>query len=222
MKTYVCSVCGYVYDEEKGIPEAGIAPGTRWEDLPPDWTCPWCGASKSAFNEKNAKTETTATITSDQAPELEKELSPMEMSIICSNLARGCEKQYLATEAEDFSRLAEYFKSKAQPETGASYDKLLSLVEKDLNTAYPYANATAQKDADRGAQRALVWSEKVSNIHRSLLQRYAQEGDKMLENTGVYICTICGFIFVGAAPPELCPVCKVPSWKFEKVEGRAI
>ena len=37
MRKYVCIVCGYVYDEAKGIPEAGIAPGTRWEDLPDDW-----------------------------------------------------------------------------------------------------------------------------------------------------------------------------------------
>ena len=44
------------------------------------------------------------------------------------------------------------------------------------------------------------------------------EGEKMLENTGVYVCTICGFVFVGNEPPQLCPVCKVPSWKFEKVE----
>lgn len=43
----------------------------------------------------------------------------------------------------------------------------------------------------------------------------------MLENTGVYVCTVCGFVFVGDAPPEQCPVCKVPSWKFEKIEGGA-
>ena len=52
MKQMVCSVCSYTYDEAKGIPEAGIAPGTRWEDLPADWKCPWCGASKDAFREK--------------------------------------------------------------------------------------------------------------------------------------------------------------------------
>ena len=44
---------------------------------------------------------------------------------------------------------------------------------------------------------------------------------KMLENTGVWVCTVCGFVYVGNAAPDLCPVCKVPSWKFEKVEGRA-
>ena len=49
MSKYVCSVCGYVYDEANGIPESGVAPGTRWEDLPDDWTCPLCGAEKSLF-----------------------------------------------------------------------------------------------------------------------------------------------------------------------------
>ena len=54
MKQMVCSVCTYTYDEAKGIPEAGIAPGTRWEDLPDDWRCPWCGAGKEMFREKDA------------------------------------------------------------------------------------------------------------------------------------------------------------------------
>lgn len=46
---YVCSVCGYVYDPEKGDPDGGIAPGTRFEDIPDSWTCPICGAEKSKF-----------------------------------------------------------------------------------------------------------------------------------------------------------------------------
>jgi len=46
---YVCSVCGYVYDPEKGDPDSGIAPGTRFEDIPDSWTCPVCGAEKSMF-----------------------------------------------------------------------------------------------------------------------------------------------------------------------------
>ena len=56
---------------------------------------------------------------------------------------------------------------------------------------------------------------------QSLLTRYESEGDRMLESTGVWVCTVCGFVYVGDAAPELCPVCKVPSWKFEKVEGRS-
>lgn len=52
MKKYVCSICGYVYDEEAGDPENGIEPGTKWEDLPDDWACPLCGAGKEMFEEE--------------------------------------------------------------------------------------------------------------------------------------------------------------------------
>jgi rubredoxin len=48
-KKYTCTVCGYVYDPEKGAPDSGIDPGTAFEDLPDDWTCPECGAPKDAF-----------------------------------------------------------------------------------------------------------------------------------------------------------------------------
>ena len=52
MKKYVCGVCGFVYDESTGNPEAGIAPGTKWEDVPNDWECPVCGASKKDFEKE--------------------------------------------------------------------------------------------------------------------------------------------------------------------------
>ena len=49
MDKYVCEVCGYVYDPEKGDSTSGIAPGTAFEDLPEDWTCPECGVGKEHF-----------------------------------------------------------------------------------------------------------------------------------------------------------------------------
>ena len=48
-KRYMCMLCGYIYDEEMGWPEDGIAPGTRWEDVPDTWLCPDCGAMKMDF-----------------------------------------------------------------------------------------------------------------------------------------------------------------------------
>ncbi len=48
-KLFVCVQCGFEYDEEKGWPEDGIAPGTRWDDIPEDWSCPDCGAAKTDF-----------------------------------------------------------------------------------------------------------------------------------------------------------------------------
>jgi rubredoxin len=49
MSKWECSVCGYVYDEEKGDPNSGIPPGTKFEDLPNDWKCPLYGAEKTQF-----------------------------------------------------------------------------------------------------------------------------------------------------------------------------
>lgn len=49
MKKWKCIVCGYIYDEAKGSPEEGLAPGTRWADVPEDWSCPDCGSFKSDF-----------------------------------------------------------------------------------------------------------------------------------------------------------------------------
>jgi rubredoxin len=49
MKTWLCIVCGFIYDEAQGIPEDGIKPGTRFEDIPADWECPDCGVAKADF-----------------------------------------------------------------------------------------------------------------------------------------------------------------------------
>ena len=48
-RKYECVICGFIYDEEKGLPEEGIAPGTKWEEVPDDWECPECGVSKYDF-----------------------------------------------------------------------------------------------------------------------------------------------------------------------------
>jgi rubredoxin len=222
MGKYVCSVCGYVYDEAKGIPEAGIVPGTRWEDLPGDWVCPICGATKAEFEKQGEfaapsekKPKPVIKVSTDM-----QELSPLQISVLCSNLARGCEKQYKPKEAALFKELTDYFKAASAPAKEPDSNQLIALIEKDLEEGFPNANAAASDAKDRGALRALVWSEKVTRILKSLLTRYQKEGEVMLQNTGVYVCTICGFVYIGDTPPDICPVCKVPNWKFEKVEGR--
>lgn len=48
-RKYMCVVCGLIYDEQAGWPDDGIAPGTRWEDVPESWVCPDCGVGKSDF-----------------------------------------------------------------------------------------------------------------------------------------------------------------------------
>ena len=206
---YICRICGYVYDDAKEkVP---------FEQLPEDWKCPLCGAMKKDFVPESVTADTTSL-------QVETDLKPLnegQLAMVCSNLARGCEKQYLPQQAEDFRKLAAFFRSKAEPVQEASTAKLLELIENDLSVGYPYGNAVSAEKPDRGALRCQVWSEKVTRMLQSLLTRYKTEGEKMLENTGVWVCTVCGFVYVGNAAPDLCPVCKVPSWKFEKVEGRA-
>ena len=205
---YICRICGYVYDDAKEkVP---------FEQIPDDWKCPLCGAMKKDFVPESVTADTTSL-------HVETDLKPLnegQLAMVCSNLARGCEKQYLPQQAEDFRTLAAFFRSKAEPVQEASTAKLLELIENDLSVGYPYGNAVSAEKPDRGALRCQVWSEKVTRMLQSLLTRYENEGDKMLENTGVWVCTVCGFVYVGDTAPELCPVCKVPSWKFEKAEGR--
>lgn len=203
-KEYVCTVCGYVHKGE----------------LPDGFICPVCGAGKDAFKEIVNDSSTVKHVKPSENL-ADSELSAMEMSIICSNLARGCEKQYLFDEKIKFEELADFFRNSAvDDKVSHNIRDLSALLNKDLDEYYPYANSIADENGDRGAKRSLVWSEKVTRMLQSLLIRYEKEGDKMLENTGVFICSVCGFIYVGNEAPELCPVCKVPSWKFEKVQGR--
>ena len=207
---YICSICGYIYDEAENTP---------WAELPEDWKCPLCGASKSDFvPEGSAQPSADSVTVPDSAPEL-KPLCAIETSALCSNLAKGCEKQYQPEQAAAFRKLADWFSERESPAADASFERLLELVNADLNSQYPAATEISRQNGDRGALRSLTWSEKVSRILKSLLVRYAQEGDAMLENTGVYVCTICGFVYVGDELPEVCPVCKVPNRKFERIGG---
>ena len=211
---YVCSICGYVYDEAKQ--------GKPFAALPETWTCPLCGAAKSAFApEAAAKSAAPAPPAAPPAPahgDMQK-LSPGALSILCSNLARGCEKQYKEEEAALFREIADWFAAAAPAAQETGVDALASRMGEDL-AAYPALNAAAVQAGDRGTQRICVWGEKVTAILKTLLERYRREGEAMLRDTDIWVCSVCGFAYVGKEPPQLCPVCKVPAWKFEKIEGR--
>ena len=66
----------------------------------------------------------------------------------------------------------------------------------------------------------VVWGEKVTRMLYTLLDRYQREGEAFLAGTQVWVCSVCGFVYIGGTPPAICPVCKVPAWKFDKIEGR--
>ena len=210
---YVCTICGYIYDEAKeGVPFA---------QLPDTWVCPLCGAAKSAFVPEAAQPAAPAPrkpVVID--PDAQK-LSPGAMAALFSNLARGCEKQYKPKEQALFLEIADYFAA-AAPDVSDADEKLIAqLVQTDLTEHYPNLTAAAVEAQDRGNQRICVWGEKVTRMVQSLLARYEKEGEAFLEENDVWVCTVCGFIYVGKSAPALCPVCKVPDWKFEKIERRA-
>lgn len=222
MRKFKCTICGFTFDEAVGMPEQGIAPGTKWEDIPDDFTCPLCGAPKSAFEEMKEQAAVTVAPVIEQDSDFDdlRELSPGELSVVCSNLAKGCEKQHLAEEMGLFNQLADYYKSREPVQKGKMFDDAARLLDTDFSESYAKVNAAAASKADRGALRALAWSEKVSRMIKSLLDRYAKEGNAMLENTKIYVCDICGFVYLGNNLPEICPVCKVPSYKITQIERR--
>jgi len=222
VQEFKCSICGYIYDESAGIPEKGIAPGTKWEGIPDDFKCLICKAPKSVFKRLEESVQNTASAviaTNATAPDL-KELSPGEISAICSSLALGCEKQRLTAEMEAFNKLAGYFQAKTAVESGKTLDDAAKMLDDDLSNGFTAANNTAKADADRGALRSLVWSEKVSVMLKTQLDQFAKDGAAMLENTRIWVCDICGFIYIGDTPPDICPVCKVPKFKIIEVERR--
>lgn len=213
MAKYVCTVCGFIYDEDIGIPDSKIMAHTLWKDLDEDWVCPICKASKSAF--KELKEESVKNINREN---VEKDWTYLEMSILLSNLAKGCEKQYLSKEQDLFHQLSSYYQNLDKGLTAESISELKPLIEKDLNTNYPLAHQSVDVKKDRGAKRAIVWSEKSTNMLNSLLERYQQEKELFFKDTKVFVCEICGFVYIGDQPPEICPVCKVPRLKIHEVK----
>jgi len=211
---YKCQICGYIYDEAKE--------NTMFEELPDTWKCPWCGAAKSDFAPVVEAIEKATIQQSSSRAEFNSDLTrltPGQLATICSNLARGSEKQYMNDAAGLFRQLADYFDSVTPSVQDGTVEKLASMLQDDVDY-YKVVRATADENDDRGAARICVWGEKVTRMLVSLLNRYIKEGDQMLAGTNIWVCGVCGFVYIGDEAPELCPVCKVPSNKFEKVEGR--
>ena len=205
---YICSVCGYNYDES--------SQAVSFSDLPNEWVCPLCGAPKALFN---VKEEEKTQVEFKAIDEDLTELSIGQLAALCSNLARGCRKQYKEEEALLFDKLADYFTASVKPIDDVTVEKLAAKLSEDIDL-YPSVRATVDSQKDRGAARVCVWGDKVTRILESLVSHYLKEGEKMLEGKNVYVCSVCGFVYIGDKAPDLCPVCKVPSWKFDKVEGR--
>ena len=209
-KKYVCTVCGYIYDEAvEGVP---------FDSLPDSWACPMCTAPKAVFEPVGEPEEQAPAASSVPDTDM-KELTPGELAAVFSNLARGCEKQYQGEESRLFLQLAAYFEAITPAEETPELQALSDLIRDNLSREYPNLEAVCRQEADRGALRAYTWGSKVTRMQQAVVGQYLREGEAFLEHTNVWICTVCGFIYIGENPPALCPVCKVPDWKFEKIQG---
>ncbi len=216
MKVYTCGICGFEYDEGLGDPLRGIAPGTKWEDVPDDWVCPICGADKSMFAASGDPEQQQYAAADVKIPE-DHSLGAMENAALLSNLARACQKQYRFGEEALLRELAGWFEAQAVP--AGSFADIATAIKEDVGY-YPTAMDAAKGEGDRGTLRALTWGEKVTRIQGGLLKKAEAGAEKAVQGR-VFVCEACGFIFVGDAAPEICPVCKVPAFKFNEVKRGA-
>ena len=210
MKKYRCIICGYIYDEAKEK--------VKFEDLPDDWTCPLCGSPKSAFEEviESPQKEEESIEEQQEIEEDLRSLTNEEITYICSNLAKACEKEYKEEEQNLFVELATYFEEKTKEVPGTIEDikETNKQEQKDIEQAMEFAD----KNSDRGAKRVLTWANKTSNMMKIILENYETKGLDYIKNTKIWVCDICGFIYIGEEPPKICPVCKVPSFKILEVK----
>lgn len=210
MKKYRCTICGYIYDESKE--------NVKFSDLPEDWKCPLCGAPKNLFeeivedNQTVEVTKETEVITEDNDL---RELSNDEIAYICSNLAKACDKQYLEEEKGLYLELFKYFKSKDI--NNGSINNLVEMFNNDANLLNDAFNIVNNYD-DSGAKRVLTWATKTNNIINSIIKNYSVKGIEYIKNNKIWVCDICGFVFIGDVSPQVCPICKVPNFKILEVE----
>lgn len=210
MKKYRCTICGYIYDDTKNE--------VKFEDLPDDWKCPLCGAPKSLFEEVKEEKEEIKKESKVEVIEEDddlRELSNYEISLICSNLARGCEKQYLEEEKDLFRELSKYYEGLEEDKTG-SLDDVINMIDNDINN-FSKAMEVFSKYDDRGSKRVVNWANKSTNIMKVVIDTYKEKGIDYIKNTKIWVCDICGFVYIGDNPPKVCPVCKVPSLKILEV-----
>ena len=224
MSKYVCSICGFIYDEELGYSEGNILPNTSWSDIPSSFICPLCGASKEDFVEKVELTNNTITpLKSEISRELPEELdyTEMELSAIFSNLSKGCDKQYDFELAALYQQLSSYYGKSTSIGSHPNFEELQTILSDDILSNFTMANEIANRYHDRGSLRAIKWSQQVTRMINSHLKRISLKSPEYLKDFNIYVCDICGFIHIGKEKPEICPVCKVPNIKMTQIKRGA-
>lgn len=224
MSKYICTICGFIYDEELGYPDANILANTVWDDIPSSFVCPLCGASKEDFIKQEDSINTAITPQkSENSIELSEELdyTVMELSAIFSNLSKGCEKQYYPEMAELYQQLSSYYAKVPSTKSNPNFEDLKAMLADENLSNFSVANDIAKQYHDRGSLRAIKWSTQVTRMINSHLKRIALKSPEYLKDFNIYVCDICGFIHIGKEKPAICPVCKVPNIKMTQIKRGA-
>jgi len=199
MKKHQCSVCGYVYDEVKGDASCGIPPGTNLDALPPEWTCPECGAVIDEFREMVESpivfvSPTQLHAQDDAAPAIHvfpehtdtmRKRSTPEFAAVCSNIEKNCRKMNCLPETKYLLLLAGYFLwlRRCPKNVPVCFLKNAFLLEQDLSSGYPVANNIVRTSASHAALPTLSWRKKTSGMQKSLLAHFVKDGSAMLGKT---------------------------------------
>ena len=76
----------------------------------------------------------------------------------------------------------------------------------------------ANQYQDRGAKRIITWATKTTNIIKYIIENYQKNGVNYLKDVKIWVCDICGYVYIGNDVPKICPICKVPSLKILEVK----
>ncbi|MBA7519410.1 Protein GrpE [subsurface metagenome] len=162
MKKYRCTVCDYIYDPEEGDPDGGIEPGTPFEEIPDDWVCPVCGASKEEFEEFVTYTEVETL-----KKELEEETRLAEEYL--------SQLKYLQADFENYKKMVA--REREMYEMCATEELIKGLLPIIDNLGIAIASANQGKDITS-------FVEGIELIYKDLMAVLGKEGLKQIKAVG--------------------------------------
>ena len=105
---------------------------------------------------------------------------------------------------------------KVEKKVNGTFTDLVHAVHEEISLLEE-ADRVADKAGDRGAKRVITWASKTANVMKMILETYEKKGIDYILNSKIWVCDICGFVFIGDVPPKVCPICKVPGFKILEV-----
>ncbi|MDD6259139.1 MAG: ferritin family protein [Erysipelotrichaceae bacterium] len=217
---YRCTVCGYIYDEEKE--------GTKWEDLPADWTCPLCHVGKDKFEAVKEEKKNPYAGTKTEKNLLEAFAGESQARNKYTYFASVAKKQGFEQIAALFLKTADNEKEHAKlwfKELGMLGDTEENLEAGAEGENYEWTDMYERmaKDAEEeGFTELAAKFRGVGAIEKTHEERYRKllHNVKMKEvfkksEVKVWECRNCGHIVVGTEAPDVCPVCGHPQSFFE-------